>query len=268
MQSAIVFLGTGSGSLVRAKQTRSTGGIVIIEEGNQFMLDPGPGAVVKAKEAGINLRQNLALFVSHSHLGHANDINVVLDAMTYSGLDRQGILVVSKSLVQPSDYLTPALYPNFKNYVERCIILEPKQKLAINNIEVRALECIHSDPNTIGFKFLTSNFVLSYTSDTSYHKDLIEQYKNSDILVLNVVSPEKSEHNLCVDDAVKIIKEVNPALAIITHFNNKMIDADPIYIAREIQKLTNVQTIAAKDGLVIDPASYAARSKQKLLQGY
>lgn len=268
MQSAIVFLGTGAGSIIRGKQIRATAGLAIIIDNNQFFLDPGPGSLIKSKEFGINLRQNTALLVSHTHLGHANDINAVLDAMTYFGLDRQGCLVTSKSLVEPINNLRPLLIPSFRNMVEKHIVMERKQKLAINNVEIRALDTVHHDPTNIGFKFLSSEFVLTYTSDTSYHPDLIEQYKNSDILILNVPSPEKIDNNLSVNDAIKIIKAVEPSLAIITHFNHKMIEADPIYIAREIQRETKVQTIAAKDGLVIDPLTYAAKSKQKILQGF
>ena len=114
MQPAIVFLGTGTGPVVRGKQLRSTGGIILIVEGVQFLIDPGPGCLLKAKEYGINLRQNTAVFVSHSHLSHANDVNAVLDAMTYSGLDRQGILVGNKSLIDPSTTEGSFLLPRFK----------------------------------------------------------------------------------------------------------------------------------------------------------
>ena len=35
-----------------------------------------------------------------------------------------------------------------------------------------------------------------------------------------------------------------------------MLKADPLNEAREIQRVTGVQTIAAKDGLLISPESY------------
>jgi len=54
-------------------------------------------------------------------------------------------------------------------------------------------------------------------------------------------------------------------LAIIQHFGFDMLKADPLLEARDIQRVTGVQTIAAKDGLIITPASYDAGSKQKRL---
>ena len=47
-----------------------------------------------------------------------------------------------------------------------------------------------------------------------------------------------------------------------------MLDADPIYEAREIQKQTGVQVIAAEDGMAIDPLSYSADLKQRTLNLY
>jgi hypothetical protein len=44
-----------------------------------------------------------------------------------------------------------------------------------------------------------------------------------------------------------------------------MMKADPMYEAREVQRLTQVQTIAAKDGFVFSPVNYEHVSRQKTL---
>ena len=121
---------------------------------------------------------------------------------------------------------------------------------------------------SVGFKFFTPDFTLTYSSDTVYSADIVEQYMNSHILILNVPLVKKSDSNLCVGDAIKIIQKVNPRLAILTHFGSEMIKADPMYEAREVQKETKVQTTAAKDGMVINPVSYSAGAGQKTLQGF
>ena len=53
----IIFLGTAGSTAVVSKQLRASGGIIIQVEDLQFHLDPGPGALVKAKEYGVNLPQ-------------------------------------------------------------------------------------------------------------------------------------------------------------------------------------------------------------------
>jgi hypothetical protein len=51
------------------------------------------------------------------------------------------------------------------------------------------------------------------------------------------------------EDAVKIVDEVNPEMAVLTHFGMKMIFKGPAGEAKFIQQKTGVPTIAAKDGM-------------------
>ena len=57
MTAHIAFLGTGGDSTVVGKNIRSAGGIIIRFDNCQFHLDPGPGSLIKAQEAGMNLRE-------------------------------------------------------------------------------------------------------------------------------------------------------------------------------------------------------------------
>jgi len=223
-----------------------------------------------ARQCGVNIRANTAVFVSHAHLIHSNDLNAVIDTMTYRGFDKKGVVVANKTVINGSDDYQQRLFDFYKGCLERFIVLEAGQRVGINEVEVQALRCRHSDPHTIGFKFFTPKFTLSYLADTTYSLDLVEQYKGSNILILNVTNPKKSDSNdhLNCEDAAKIIKEVKPRLAIITHFGIKMLEADPLYTVREIQKQTGVQTIAAKDGMIINPLSYAIDKGQRTLVSF
>ncbi|MBW2980191.1 MBL fold metallo-hydrolase, partial [Candidatus Woesearchaeota archaeon] len=70
-----MFLGTAGDAFVLGRQLRTSGGIILNVGENQFHIDPGPGALSVAKQCGINIRANTAVFVSHAHLMHSNDIN-------------------------------------------------------------------------------------------------------------------------------------------------------------------------------------------------
>jgi len=235
---------------------------------NQFHIDPGIGAVQKAIEYGINLRENTAILLSHTHINHANDVNAVIDAMTYTGLDKQGVLIANHTAINGTEEYAPSVSNYYRNLLERFIAVDRNQHIGINEIEIHTLTARHNDPNSIGFKIFTPDFTLTYSGDTVYSPDIIDQYANSHILILNVPSTKKSERNLCTEDVIKIIKKVSPRLTIITHFNSEMIRADPLYEVRKIQKETGVQTIAAKDGMQINPVSYSAGAGQKTLQGF
>ena len=119
----------------------------------------------------------------------------------------------------------------------------------------------------LGFKFQTSDFVLSYTGNTDYSDEIINQYENSDIIIMNVNNPGNMhvEGQLCTNDAIKIINKLKPQLVILTHFGMKMLKADPIYEAREIQMKTQVQTVAAKDGFILIPNNFNSKIKQQTL---
>lgn len=237
---------------------------------NQFHIDPGPGSLLMAREVGVNLRANTALFVSHNHLNHCNDINAVIDAMTYSGFDKKGVLIANNTVINGSQSYTPFLQEYYKNCLERYVVLNEGQKVGINDVEVQALKARHSDSHAIGFKFFTPNYTLSYSGDTKYSVEVAEEYKNSNILILNVpfLKKEKDNDGLSKEDAIKIINIVRPRLTIITHFGIDFIKSDPLYEVREIQKETNCQVISAKDSMVINPLSYSVEQGQKTLVGF
>ncbi|MFO7710593.1 MAG: MBL fold metallo-hydrolase [Candidatus Woesearchaeota archaeon] len=270
MEPRILFLGTGGDSFVVGKQRRSSAGIIIRTHGYQFLIDPGPGVLMKAKEYRCNLRETTCVLASHAHMNHSHDLNAVVSAMTYNGFDRYGVIVGSKSVVQGTENLPAPLTPFFRDCVERVIQVAPGQKVGIEAIEILALPTTHSDETCVGFKFFTPDFVLAYSSDTTYNKEAVKQYANSDILILNCVYPasEKQNEHLNDEDVTKIIKKAQPKMCVMTHFGSKILDNDPLYMAREVQKATGVQVIAAVDGLELHPLSYSARMNQRTLNLY
>ncbi len=263
MENEIVFLGTAGNLSVVSKNLRKGGGIIVRCGEVQIHIDPGAGALRSAAEANVNLRENTAVLVSHAHLNHCNDINAVLAAMTHNNLDVKGILIGNESLLRDP---TVSVMTRFaESCAEKIILAEPGKKIAIEEVEIEFLKTKHKD-SSIGFKIKTPKFVLIYTGDTAYDREIIDQYLQSDILILNVPFPfGAQEHLLNSDDAVNILKFVKPQVAIITHFGSKMISASPIYEAREIQKQSGVPTLAAEDGMHIDPMAYSKERTQKMV---
>tara|TARA_Y100000310_G_scaffold325501_1_gene389061 strand:- start:39 stop:830 length:792 start_codon:yes stop_codon:yes gene_type:complete len=251
-------LGTAGNLAVASKQIRSSGGIILQVEDIQFHIDPGPGALTKAREYGVNTHHTTAILVSHNHLNHCNDVNAVIDAMTHSGIEQRGVILGSKSVLTSFDDNRPFITKYHQNLVEKIMPLEKNHKVGIELIEINALAVEHNDPHALGFKFFCPKFVLSYTGDTELTDSLLDQLTGTDILILNVPYPGESapQGNLDTQAAIKAISHVRPKLAIITHFGLEMLKADPIQEAREIQRITGIQTVAAKDGMAISPEGY------------
>ena len=264
--SKIIFLGTGGSRQVMAYQNVSTAGIIIQTDNHQIHLDPGPGALIRAKQFSINPHETNIFLVSHDHIDHCNDINALIDAAHIHHNKKIGTLISTKELIEGNENIFPYLTKYHKNFLQKHIILEPEKKIKVDSITIQAKKAIHNT-ETIGFKIYTKKFTLGYTADTGYFRGIGNQYKNCDILILNMELPfgKKSKHYLSADDIVKILKTAKPKLAILTHFGTEDIIKNSLYTAREITKKSNIQTIAAKDGLVIEPTSYSATIKQKTL---
>lgn len=263
-KTQIIFLGSGGGRKITASQARATGGFVIQVGKEQIHIDPGVGSVVRAVQFGIDTRNATIILVSHFHIDHSNDVNALIDAITFGGKEKKGILITS-------GFGEKENLSNFhKNAVKDHVVLKPKEKSEIGNVIVKATETKGHGDYTIGYKVFTPNFVLGYTSDTSFFPRLIDEFNGCDILVVNTIKPkgQKLEGHMNSDDAAKLIKGVKPKLAILQHFGRSMLEANPVYEARNVQKQSGVQIIAAQDGLVVDASSYSVSLKQKTINLY
>jgi ribonuclease BN (tRNA processing enzyme) len=273
MQSTLIFLGTGGDSFTVGRQTHGSGGIIIFNDEVKLHIDPGPGTLNRLKAAGLSPRDTTAIICTHSHTGHCNDLNAYIDAMTHNGLDKRGVVIGSGSVINGTEKEHAYITEFHKSCVEKIIVLDSGSKVGIEDFEIIAAKTIHADNTGVGLIILTPDATIGYTSDTQFSNDIAAQYEGCNIMILNVLYPfgmnkDECSNGLCAEEAVKIIQKVKPKLAIITHFGIKMVKSDPIYVAREIQRMTGVQTIAAKEGMSVAPANYAAKSEQKRLSSF
>lgn len=88
----ITFLGTGGARFMIISQELSSGGLWFNLNGTEFMVDPGPGAIVRATSQQLNPENLDAIIVSHRHIDHAHDVNIMAEAMTRGGFRQHGRL--------------------------------------------------------------------------------------------------------------------------------------------------------------------------------
>jgi hypothetical protein len=266
MQSKILFLGTAGDAVVMGKQQRASGGIVFQYEDNQFQIDPGPGAVLMAKMTGINLRENTSILISSNTMLAASDGNAAISAMTLDGMDKRGVLVGPSSLGKEGSFILP----QYAAMLERVITIDNTRKIGINNIDIEIIELKGDISTQCGFKFITPRFNLAYLPATGFSENMAESLKETDILIVSVRNPRGIESEDCLDSAAadRIIKMANPQIAVITGFGVKMLQADPLYEIREMQKNAGIQVIAAKDGMTVNPSSFASTVRQKNLRSF
>ncbi len=253
MEDKITFLGTGGGRVVVSNQIRSTGGFMINLAGHQIHVDPGPGALVKAREFNIDTSRTGIFFVSHAHLDHVNDINAVIDALTLGGVHKKGILISVPSVIEGTDADIPWLRKFHRSVLDECFSIRVGDSVKIGELSFTATPTKHDEPMNVGFKLESSKLSIGYTSDTTYSGELWRTFKGVKILIINTLRPGKDrwKTHMCTEDVIRLIDKVHPELAIIHHFGAKMVRANPLYEARKIQTRTGIRTIAAADGLVV-----------------
>jgi phosphoribosyl 1,2-cyclic phosphodiesterase len=248
----LVFLGTGGGRFATITQKRRTGGIRLISENFNIHLDPGPGALVYSLEAGLNPQKVTGVLVSHCHPDHCNDAGVLIEAMTRGMTKKRGVLAAAQSVLRGNETCEPCLSKYHQTMPERVVDAQPGVSFQIGDLKITATEAKHSDPSTVGFCFETADVGdIAYTSDTEYFQGVGKPYKNVRLLLLCTMRPAGSpwKGHMTTDDAIKILKEATPEMAVLTHFGMKMIFKSPPKEAEYIQQQTGIPTMAAKDGL-------------------
>ena len=270
MCARILFLGTAGDAMVAGKQHRASGGVILDFDGTQFHVDPGPASLLMAKAASVNLRENTAVFVTGNDMLRANDVNAVISAMTHEGLDKIGVLVCPSSVAEEKENSQPFLNREHKNFLERMIIIDNTEKIGINDIDIEIIKLKEPVGKTCGYRFITQKFSIAYLPQTPYSSLIVDALKDTDIIIIGLKTPGESKENepMSTKDAEKLINIVKPQLAVVTSFGVKMLQADPLYEAREIQRNTGIQVIAAKDGMTINPMSFTTTVRQKSLKGF
>ncbi len=282
MEAQILFLGTAGDSFVLNKQERTAGGFVIQTPQSQILVNPGPGAFVNAARTNINIANTTAIIVTDNTLLHAHDTNAIIDVLTLGCFDQKGILLAAKSaLQQPEERQQreeskenkepfPLIAAKYQNAVEKTIILQENTKVACNDVQIETVKIKNKDPDAVGIKIITSSFSLGYSNKTKYLAKLKDAFQDVEILILELPlkSANPKEEGLCIEEVEKLIEEVKPQLTVLTGFGLSIIKEDILEITRSINRKTNCQIIAAKDGFSFDPTSYAVQLRQKRLNGF
>ena len=249
--NTITFLGTAGARFMVSKQLTASGGIWLDLDGTQLLLDPGPGTIVQYNKRKLNAEKLQAIILSHRHLDHSGDVNVMVEAMTNGGFNRHG------KFYAPADALNeePVIFSYLKRYIEGIEVLEAGKSYAIGNITFTTPVRHKHSVETYGMLFQTKAHRFAYIADTLYFEDLSKHYA-SELLIINTVfaKPFPPVEHLAIPDAARIITEIKPKAAILTHYGIHVWQAQPWKIAEELTQQTGVKVIAARDGMKFDLA--------------
>ena len=242
----ITFLGTAGARIMVANQILASGGLWLDLSGTEILLDPGPGTIVQSTKRKLRADKLSAIILSHRHLDHSADTNIMIEAMTQGGFKRHGWLFA------PADALgsEPVIFSYLKDYLEGVEVLQEGKTYSVGNISFTTpVRHIHQ-VETYGMLFRTPEHTFSYIADSRYFDGLCHSY-GGELLIINVVRLEANHpfDHLSVPDAGHIITELKPKVVILTHFGRTMWQAKPWRVAQRLSQDTGVRVIAARDGM-------------------
>ncbi len=259
------FLGTAGARFVVSRQLRASGGLWLSLGGEKILIDPGPGSLVRcfSSRPKLDPRTLNGVILTHRHIDHSNDVNVIIEAMTEGGKNRKGFLFAPRDAFAPPDAVVQSYICSFLEQIE---YLEEGKRLHRSFFTLE-IPVRHQHPvETYGLRFLWPYGSLSLIADTAFFPDLIEHYSGSDILILNVVIfQDHVNHNiyhLNLSQAEEIIKGISPKVAILTHFGMTMLQQKPHLLAQNLQGRLGIEVIAAADGFTFPLKKIREKSGQ------
>lgn len=253
MADYIKFLGTAGGRFVVATQLRYSAGTWLSLSGQNIMLDPGPGTLVRcwASRPKLDPRKLDAIIISHHHIDHCTDANVLVEAMTRGGHQQRGVLFASQEALETDSPLCRYV----QNFPERVAPLTEGGQYDLGRLHFSTVAHNHG-VETYGFIFESEGKRLGFLVDTTYSDDLARGYQNCDLLVINVVISEKdhpaTDRHLSVWHAEQIIQQAQPVQAILTHFGMRVLQNKPGEIAAEMSQRLGRDIQAARDGMKVE----------------
>jgi len=247
----ITFLGTAGARFVVIHQFLASGGAWLNLGGTQILFDPGPGCLVQAAKRKLDPPKLDAIILSHRHLDHSGDINVMIEAMTDGGTKKRG------TVFAPADALDqdPVILAYLRSYPQSIQVLTEGGSYRVNDVSIRTPVRHRHQVETYGFIFQTPRHAFSWITDTRCFEDLASHYEG-DLLVMNVVrlKPGAPLDHLSLPEAKSMIEELRPKTAILTHFGMTMWRARPWELAEKLTQETGIPVIAARDGMKFDLA--------------
>jgi len=243
----VYLLGTAGARYVVAKQLRASAGTVLEEDGEFLLLDPGPGTIVHLAKHKIPVEKIRNILISHKHLDHSADLNVVVDAITEGTFKKRGRLFIPKEAWDEGillSYLREAL--------AETIFLAEKEAYQTTKFSFKTTKKLLHSAETYGFIFnLKDGKSLGFIVDTAFFEELISEFQGVNYLIVNVVryEPKEGVLHLSVQDVRRLLASLRPELTVITHFGMTMLRANPFKVAKDLSSELNLKVVAAYDGL-------------------
>ncbi len=247
--NSVTFLGSGGSRFMMISQKLATGGFWLNLGGTDILVDPGPGCITQVARHDLEPGQLDAILLSHRHLDHSADVNIMIEAMVRGGFSPHGYLYA------PADALDeePVIFGYLRHLLDGVVTLREGGAYRFGGVEFETPLRHQHSVETYGFNFRAGGRTVSYVADTRYFEALASSYR-ADLMIVCVLteSPRSYIDHLSVPEAAAVIGAARPKAAILTHFGMGLWRGGPQNYAARISEETGVRVIAARDGMCFE----------------
>jgi len=246
----IHFLGTAGSRYTTMSQKRASGGIWLEHEGTKLLIDPGPGSLVRIREWTAYDPQTLdGIVLTHKHLDHSNDVNIMTEVMTKGGKEKRG------TLIAPSDaFVTDGVIIGYcQKLPETVHEIRGGEEIVLGSIRMSFSSPLAHGSSTHGITFHCGETSIALIADTDYFPGLEDLFR-ADIFIISCLMLDHYDnvYHLCLAEAATIIAKAKPRKAILTHFGLRILEKDTVQLGRDISAQSGVDTVLAEDNQIFE----------------
>jgi len=251
----ITFLGTGTSTGIpligsshpvclskNIKDKRLRSSIKVDFDSHTYVIDCGPD--FRQQMISSNCKRIDGILFTHEHADHTAGLDDIRPFCFRNGaLPIYGHKRVLDNLSVRFNYIfkTDNKYPGAPSVIPNYI--DSNSYLILNKCKVLPISYLHADLQVFGYRF--NNF--AYITDLkTIDSDEIEKLKNLDVLVLNAIRIEPHFSHLNLEEALDLIKIINPKKTYLTHISHMLGFHD------DVEKELPENIHLSYDGLVIE----------------
>lgn len=227
----ITFLGTGTSTGIpligsshpvclsqNTKDKRLRSSVKIDFDNYTYIIDCGPD--FRQQMINCNCKKIDGILFTHEHADHTAGLDDIRPFCFRNGaLPVFGHKRVLDNLSNRFSYIFKKdnKYPGAPTVISNHI--EPNSHLNLNKFKVVPISYLHADLQVYGYRF--ENF--AYLTDLKTIEDNeIKKLKNLDVLVLNAIRIEPHFSHLNLNEALDLIKIINPKKTYLTHISHML----------------------------------------------
>ena len=237
----------GSGTAVPVAD-RFPAGYLVQSDQVTAMVDCGPGSLRRLAQAGADIANLDAVFLTHFHTDHCADLGPLLFALrnpAYAG--RKPLHIFAASGLERHLTLLYTAWPwaTAKDYELRTKELTPGD-LTFGDLEIKVVPIRHT-AQSLGYRFTDpAGYSVAFSGDADECEELIDLARDTDLFVCDAAFPDEGrvEGHLTPGLAGQYAQQANCRALLLTHFYPECLGVD---VRAQAKRAFDGEIIAATD---------------------